>query len=54
MMFTKIDKAWTALAVSFLSATLMQFFGVQLDATLQAGIVAVVTAGLTWLIPNKP
>lgn len=52
-MFTSIDKAYVAAAVSFLSLTAMQFFGIELDATVQAGIVAVATALLTWAVPNK-
>lgn len=52
-MLTSIDKAWVSAAVSFLSLTTMQFFGFEIDATLQAGIVAVVTAAFTWLVPNK-
>lgn len=52
-MLTKIDKAYVSAAVSFLSLTLMNFFGVELDATVQAGIVAVITAAFTWLVPNK-
>jgi hypothetical protein len=52
-MFTKIDKAYVAAAVSFLSLTAMQFFGFELDTSVQAGIVAVVTAVMTWAVPNK-
>lgn len=52
-MLTKFDKAYAALLVSFISATAMQFFGVEIDPTLQAGIVAVITAALTWAVPNK-
>jgi hypothetical protein len=52
-MFSKIDKAWVAAAVSFLSLTAMQFFGIEIDASVQNGIVAVVTAALVWLVPNK-
>ncbi len=52
-MLTKFDKAYAALLVSFISATALQFFGFEIDATLQAGIVSVITAGLTFLIPNK-
>lgn len=52
-MLTRFDKAYAALLVSFISATALQFFGFEIDATLQAGIVSVITAGLTFLIPNK-
>lgn len=52
-MFTKVDKMWVSGLVSFLALTAMQFFNVEIDATLQAGIVAVITAALTWLVPNK-
>lgn len=52
-MISKIDKAWVAAAVSFLSLTVMQFFGIEIDATVQNGIVAVITAAFTWLVPNK-
>lgn len=52
-MLTKFDKAYAALLVSFISATALQFFGFEIDATLQAGIVSVITAALTFLIPNK-
>lgn len=52
-MFSKIDKAWTALLVSFVSATVLQFTGITIDPMVQSGIVAVLTAALTWLVPNK-
>lgn len=53
-MFSRFDKAYTALLVSFVSATVLQFTGVTIDPIVQGGIVAVLTAGLTWLVPNKP
>lgn len=65
-MFTKVDKAWVALLVSFLSATILQFVGWDISPELQAGFteavwsllqglgpVAVATGFFTWLIPNK-
>lgn len=52
-MLTKIDKAWTAALVSFLSLTAMQFFGVEFSEQVQAGIVAVLSFALTWAVPNK-
>jgi hypothetical protein len=53
-MLTKFDKAYTALLVSFISATVLQFTGIAIDPVVQSGIIAVLTAGLTWLVPNKP
>ncbi len=52
-MISKIDKTWVAALVSFASLTVMQFFNIQIDATVQNGIIAVVTAALVWLVPNK-
>lgn len=52
-MLTKFDKAYVAAAVSFIALTLMNFTGIELDAQVQAGIVAVITAALVWLVPNK-
>jgi hypothetical protein len=52
-MFSRIDKTWVAAAVSFLSLSALQFFNIQIDATVQNGIIAVVTAALVWLVPNK-
>lgn len=52
-MFTKFDKAYVAAAVSFISLTAMQFFGFELGQELQNGLVAVITAALVYLVPNK-
>jgi hypothetical protein len=52
-MFSKIDKAWVAAAVSFLSLTAMQFFGIAITDSVQSGIVAVITAAMVYLVPNK-
>lgn len=52
-MFSKVDKMWVSALVSFLSLTALQFFGFEVDATLQAAIVGVITGALTWLVPNK-
>ena len=52
-MFTKFDKAYVALIVSFGAATVLQFTGLTIDPVVQSGIVAVITAALTWLVPNK-
>ncbi len=48
-MFTKVDKAWAGALVSFLSLTAAQFFGVVIDPSIQAGLVAaLVWAGVYW------
>jgi hypothetical protein len=52
-MFTKIDKAWTAGLVAFISLSAMTFFGVELSDQVQAGLVSLLSFGLTWLVPNK-
>jgi hypothetical protein len=52
-MFTRFDKAYVALLVSFGAATVLQFTGFTIDPMVQSGIVAVLTAALTWLVPNK-
>lgn len=52
-MLTKFDKAYAALLVSFVSATVLHFTGINIDPVVQSGIVAVLTAALTWLVPNK-
>lgn len=53
-MFSKFDKAYVSALVSFVSLTTMTFLGFELDPTLQAGIVAVISGAFTWLVPNKP
>lgn len=53
-MFTKVDKMWVSALVSFLSMSAMQFFGWQIDASLQAAIVGLITGAITFLVPNKP
>jgi hypothetical protein len=52
-MFSKFDKAWIAAAVSFASLTAMQFFGIEINEQVQAGIVSVVTAVMVYWVPNK-
>lgn len=52
-MFTRFDKAYAALLVSFVSSTLLQFVGFEIDPALQTGIVSVITAALTFVVPNK-
>lgn len=52
-MFSRFDKAYVALIVSFGAATILQFTGITIDPMVQSGIVAVLTAALTWLVPNK-
>lgn len=52
-MFTKVDKMWVAALVSFLSMTAMQFWGLEIGQEFQNGLVAVLTAAMVWLVPNK-
>lgn len=52
-MFSKIDKAWTAGLVSFISLSAMTFFGVELSDQVQNGLVALLAFAMTWLVPNK-
>ena len=53
-MLSKFDKAWVALAVSFIAQTAMQFWGVEVSVEIQATVVSVITAALVFLVPNKP
>lgn len=52
-MFTKIDKAYAAALVSFLSTTALQFWGLEINEQVQAGIAALIVFAATWRTPNK-
>jgi hypothetical protein len=52
-MFTFADKAWVAGLVSFGAMTAATFWGIQIDPTVQAGIVGLLTGAFTFWVPNK-
>lgn len=52
-MFSKFDKAYTAVMVSFLASTAATFFGVEISPENQAALVALITGLMVWLVPNK-
>lgn len=52
-MFTVFDKAITAFVVPGV-LSLLQTYGITPDTEVSTLITMVVTAGLVWLVPNKP
>lgn len=52
-MISRFDKAWVAGLVSFGAMTAATFWGFQIDPTMQAAIVSVLTGAFTFLVPNK-
>jgi len=52
-MFTKIDKAIVASGVAFVGQVLATYFGVEIDATIQAAVVALIVGVATYQTPNK-
>ena len=52
-MFTKVDKAWAGALVSFLALTASQFFGIEVDPMIQAGLVAGLVWAGVWAAKNK-
>ena len=52
-MFTKFDKAWVTAAVAFGALSASTFLGLDIDPTVQAGIVSVILFAVTYLVPNK-
>ena len=51
-MFSKVDKMWAGGLVTFISLTTATFFGYEIPAELQAGLVTVIMAAVYW-VPNK-
>jgi len=53
-MLTTFDKAWVAGVVSFVCQyVLSSVFHIDIDPTVQAGLVSVISAVLVYIVPNK-
>ena len=52
-MFTFMDKAVVAAGVAFLGQILATYWGIEIDSTVQAAVVALIVGLATYQTPNK-
>jgi len=52
-MISKMDKAWVSGIVAFAAVQVQHFFGITVDPNVLAGAAFVISAAITYLVPNK-